>query len=226
MMDFTKESEIANLSDKIPEGILENWSPNANGCIKFNSIINNSIKKYFIDEILLEKAKLSDQWFLLCPDANKSICNIGYKTCGNIQNGLISISFDGWYFLIKALLATNDIWFDNNDNCVDFTNAWQNAAEVYLQEHPDLPEELINLNKLLTFNKQKEIITANGSRTTLAALYNHIMNILGQLFSSFQIVFDKDMSIDIDNNNDPIALTASKKMTILNWLTTNMYFCS
>jgi hypothetical protein len=33
------------------------------------------------------------------------------------------------------------------------------------------------------------------------------------------------MSIDIDSNNVPIALTTSKKMTILNWLTTNMYFC-
>jgi hypothetical protein len=75
---------------------------------------------------------------------------------------------------------------------------------------------LTNLNALLTFNKQKEMINANGSKTTLGVLYNHIMYILGQLFSSFEIVFDQDMSIDIDSNNVPIALTTSKKMTILN----------
>lgn len=224
MSSFTNKNDFEDLSDKINDGMFANWNANGKGCIKFSDNINVQVKKEFIENVLFKKAKLKEQWFLSCPDANKSICNIGYKTCGNIQNGLISISFDGWYFLIQALLETNNIWFDHEENPVDFVKAWQIAATDYCQTH-DLPEQLTNIDELFTFDQQKELIAKNGQKMTLISLYNDVMHILGQLFSSFQIDFSQDMSIDFDSNNNPIALSANKKMTVLDWLATNMYFC-
>ena len=54
------------------------------------------------------------------------------------------------------------------------------------------------------------------------------MYILGQLFSSFAIDFSnaEEMSIDFDGDNNPIKpVDKNIEMTILTWLTKNMYFC-
>lgn len=177
------------------------------------------------------------------PDPEKAICNIGFKTCGNLGNGLASISFDGLYFLMSALRHTKGLY---GGQAKQFEDVWKIVVEDYCKEGSPHYAEIIdpidfarNVNSwgpiqsstddadtgLLTF-KKTYALPGGAAPTYLYRNYKHVTNILSEVLHD--IVFDFNPNITVKMPYDPAVgpqkAEAPQTETIIEWLRSNMYF--
>jgi len=156
------------------------------------------------------------------PDPAKAICGVGYQTCGNILNGLISISFDGWHPFIQAMRH-----IVIRDGQGSFEDSWTTQAIAYV-DTVDIPQtvkvNLKDISKLDTYNKKLQI--GDDQSDTVEKYYPHMTAILGKILSEIELDF---YGRTVINDNGVIREPKDKaegRMSILNWLTNNMYFTS
>lgn len=216
-------------------------SQQANAIIKFSAIkdiksVSNRITKICAEgknwDVSLNPAH-EDKG----PDPLRSVCGPGYQTCGNILNGLISISFDGFYNLCQAFQHFYFLIDTANDPIVggiSFNDAWNLAARSYISSVGEdwelvdakYKEACTNITNLMTFKRTDE----QGNPTPIYANYNHTTGILGSLLSLFEMPFDANMTLI---PNDPLDLSKGFKtldegtivpLSVLTWLDYNMYF--
>ncbi len=220
----------------------------ANSIIKFSAIkdiktisnkLNRLIAKGLNWDVSVSKNINGED--IPVPDPEKSICGPGFQTCCNIKNGLISISWDGFYPLLQVL--QHGMFYLNRDakDWHVFESSWKAVAFDYATEikatDPDLLETIgteyfprypdgsfndtkgvFNINNLLTYRKTDE----NGEPTTYYKNYSHTMSILGRLLNTTYLNFSPDMTLDKKNGEYVIA-DSIKKLSILQWLDYNMY---
>lgn len=217
------------------------YSEQSNAIIKFSAIkdlrnVSNKITRLCAEGKNWDvSAKFGDKE-LNYPDEKRAVCGPGFQTCGNILNGLISISWDGFYFVLQAL---NHVDFiipsDTGLERSDLAKTWEHSAKQYLiiadKEGQEISEEyktgVKNIKNLFTFKRTKE----NGQPTAYYENYNHTMGILGYMFDDkgIRVEFDKSMSLVPVDVEDPrptefkIMDGDSTTMTILEWLNFNMY---
>lgn len=184
------------------------------------------------------------------PDPEKAICNAGYQTCGNIRNGLISVSFDGFYFLMEGLkqIVNAKKLVDGGLKSIKFVDLWIEQVDAYCDEHseefesPDEKEDFVRNatsfgvppageeddTGILTFNKG-----TTDKPTMIYKYYSQVMSILGETLNEMYMTFNKDMSLLLPPNPDyddpehpwqPALAGDAQDGTILEWLKYNMYF--
>jgi len=162
------------------------------------------------------------------PDPSKAICGVGYQTCGNILNGLISISFDGWHPFVQAMKH-----IASTDSGITFEDAWTSAATVYLGgvSTEVVPEEvrtsLKDVNRIDTYDKTLQI--GKEKTDTVEKYYPHMTAILGKLLEQVKLDFSGMCVIPTFDATGALikveeATGEAAKMPILQWLTKNMYF--
>lgn len=151
------------------------------------------------------------------PDPNKAVCGPGFQTCGNILNGLISISWDGFYPLLQAFeyayfyirdvgtrqfipMPLEEAWANAGaDYFMGLPNpeldALQEEFPTYTGENPTLSivEGVKDINNLLTFSHADKDDPTKDS--VFYKNYNHTMGILGCLLNNLYIPFKPDMSL-------------------------------
>lgn len=228
-----------NTNDKYMDQTVDkngNRPSEANGIIKFSAIkdikrVTNTITRLSLQGYGWD---VNDQGTLdkEMPDPVYSICGPGYQTCGNIKNGLISISWDGFYPLMQALEC---IEFKLASGAIHpFSEVWQEATDSYITHIGDdawkkldakYRDNIKNLDIVKTFDKTSEIGKA------LYENYNHTIAILAEAFSSNEgrITFDRTMTLDRIAETDEWRMLEEGETidrTILSWLDTNMYVIS
>lgn len=217
------------------------YSEQSNAIIKFSAIkdlrnVSNKITRLCAEgknwDVSAKDARGTE---LKWPDEQRAVCGPGFQTCGNILNGLISISWDGFYFVLQALNHVEFI-IDSapNSGLTDLAAAWHHAASGYLnmvEEEQEISEEyktgVENIKNLFTFKRTKE----NGQPTVYYENYSHTMGILGYMFNDKEttVAFDRSMSLVPVDPEDPrptkfkIMEEQEDAMTILEWLNYNMY---
>ena len=196
------------------------WNTDGEGLVKFEGLDNIDSKSLWekIDKGFDSHTEGTlPKWVLHEAHPEKAICTTGYKTCGNIENGLISISWDGWYLFASAI---QDVVFNSGGLTVSkpFKEVWPVKAKEYVESHSELPDDfksdVVDFNKVLTFNKE----------TSIYKNYSHVMAILGSILSGLYCTFPVGMTIMFKDNGEPYKPTGQVSMSILDWLKTNMYF--
>ncbi len=177
------------------------------------------------------------------PDPERAICNIGFKTCGNISNGLISISFDGLYFVLSALRHTATTPPAKPGDLLDFETAWNEKAKDYCDElEKETGEDYTDFRNnvtswvpfgsgedgntgLLTFRKTYKV-DGQDKPTYLAENYRHVINILSDVLHNVKFDFNKNITVKIPYDPDVGPETPAEHNTasIIEWLKANMYF--
>ncbi len=247
----TKPNEADPFMDKT-KAVDGSVSAQANSIIKFSAIKDiKSVTKRIVR--LIAEGKRWDVDSAGKPSRTKAVCGPGFQTCGNILNGLISISWDGFYPLMQALQYA--YFYDALRNPLTFNEAWIKSAAAYFAslDKPELdaidpaykgqnPKDIEvvdgvkDINNLLTFNHfDKDDPT---KESTFYKNYAHTMGILGGLLNIVKVPFKVDMSLvnEVDTKTGEITyrkMTSQdydhedgKLMSILEWLETNMYLMS
>lgn len=205
-----------------------NWPKTHNGLVDFTGITS---KDFLAEKDVIENFTnlgLAD-WFVKKPNPNKSICGPGFQTCSNIQNGLISISWDGFYPLLQALSHLN---FSVFGRTMPFNEVWRDCASRYLRE----AKTRTNIDKeyeWAIFDIQNSMIfrrtDSSGKNTPLFDNYNHTMAILGLFLNNALAKFDSSMTlVPVDDDDLSQGFTTlpegeSREMSIIDWLDYNMY---
>lgn len=174
------------------------------------------------------------------PDPYRAICGPGFQTCGNIMNGLISISWNGFYPLLQALQHVE--FHEEGTIKVSFAEAWAKSAAEYFSELSDielkaLGKEYTGLNptnptvidgvkditKLMTFRKTDD----SGNETPFFKNYASTTAILGRLLRLSHVQFPDGMTVIYDKQTKkPHLPSYAVPFTILEWLDNNMYMQS
>lgn len=197
-------------------------------------------------------ASISDGSGGLKPDPEKAICNIGFQTCGNIRNGLISVSFDGFYFLmegLKQIVHAKEV-SDGGLVNIKFTELWIKEVEKYCTDSKHITEfdseaereSFMRNAKSFGVPEDKEegdtgILTFDKGTadkpTMIYKYYSQVMAILGETLNDIYLTFNKDMSLllpptpdydDPEHPWQPALAGDAQDGTILEWLKYNMYF--
>lgn len=167
------------------------------------------------------RACLDPLWFADFPDIDKSICSMGFQTCGNIENGLISISWDGWYYLMQALGFTKPVVVDKDGKwqSQEFKKIWQDHIHGWNEKElsPELKDEFENYDKILTFNRD-----SNAYKN-----YSVLTAVLGSIFKEAYYEFDRNMTLIPSEDGKSFVIPpegVGTPLTVLDWLKYNMYF--
>jgi len=160
------------------------------------------------------------------PHPLRSICGVGYQTCGNILNGLISISFDGWHPYVQAVkhIVGTKGWF---------ADTWQRKAIEYFnsaagRDVPSTVQKNIQLiDHIDTYNPLLQV--GDTEDETITKYYSHITAILGMMLSEVKLDFSGIAIVPtFDASGNLVKVEEAKgeaaKMSVLDWLTSNMYF--
>ncbi|MBQ0045744.1 MAG: BMP family ABC transporter substrate-binding protein [Mycoplasma sp.] len=211
-------------------------SPQANSIIKFSAVkdlrnVGNRITRLCAEGKNWD-ISAGDQNEIGKPDPRRAVCGPGFQTCGNILNGLISISWDGFYYMLQALSHVS-FSFEQYDN-LGLEQVWAIVAAKYVTAHaeldPEYAEGIVNINNIKTFNRTyKEDVGEHkkGDQTVYYLNYNSTTEILGDLFNSAKIAFADYMSLVKNEAGEFVPMTVpSTNLTILDWLANNMYMMS
>jgi len=199
------------------------------GVIKFNQYdYSQNAKKLFNEFFGQNQITLSQDWPIIEADPLKSVCGFGFRTCGNIENGLSSISQDGWPYVVDALNQLDyNITDPDHPGDVSFFGLLSLAGEIYEQEaRATAPEFFDAIRKLTVDNYYQELCSFNKDKIWYK-YYPQTMAWLGTMLKIGGLQFPREMTIRFDSNGKPIKLpagTTSMPFTILDWLRTNMYY--
>lgn len=219
--------------------------------IKFSAVkdmttVVNKICNLCMDNIFWDASVPDGTGFK--PDPEKAVCNIGYQTCGNIRNGLISVSFDGFYFLMEGLkqIVHAKKYTDGSLKLVDttFIDLWKEEVDRYCNDITH--QEEFDPNEIEAFKRnaklfEKPTITGDTgiltfdkgtaeAPTLIYKYYSQVMAILGETLNDIHMTFNKDMSLLLPPRSTyegewaPALGTDCQDGTILEWLKYNMYF--
>ncbi|XQP55242.1 MAG: BMP family ABC transporter substrate-binding protein [Mycoplasmoidaceae bacterium] len=214
-------------------------SNQSHAIIKFSAVkdlkkVTNKINR-LIGKGLNWDVSATDESGKKIPDPKRSICGTGFQTCGNIMNGLISISWDGFVPLLEAL--EHFIYYYRDSSGVlqrkSLVDAWKNAVKIYAEDLGDDWDDVEQTYKdhveELAVIKRYDRYDAQGDETTYSKNYSHTIGILGRLLSTSKIRFDRNMTLKpIDEEHLEKGFTMlgqheEVEYSILKWLDYNMY---
>lgn len=222
-------------------------SQQANAIIKFSAMkdIRTVTKKITRLCALGQNWDVSADRHEASPDPKRAICGPGFQTCGNIMNGLVGISWDGFFPLMQAL---KHIEFRAGPTTeFSFETAWAYACQAYFNElTKEQYEELFpdpeyagtyeeatdkdaivgvkDINKnLLTFKRYKD---GSNEETIFYKNYNSTIAILGRLLDLAPISFSLGTTLLLDADNKPYIPQSEVNLSINEWLDINMYIQS
>lgn len=232
-------SKNSNPQEKSSDGYWDsftdkegNHSSESHAIIKFSAIKDLKVVTEKITRLIAN----GENWDVTTasgkPDRQRAICGVGFQTCANILNGLVSISWDGFVPLIDAL--EHFAFWNNTNNVLSLSQAWGFATENYVRligddEWKKLPLDYRNavwdIDKICTYKRYN----SDGSENSLYQNYNHTMGILGQLLNSYLMRFTQLTSLrpksysDLSKGFEIIPEDDTEYYTILDWLRYNMY---
>lgn len=177
------------------------------------------------------------------PDPYRAVCGPGFQTCGNILNGLISVSWDGFYPLLQAL---QHIGLQNRygSQIVPFEKAWAEAGATYFStlEDEGLLDELTEKYPEYTGTNPKDKYTidgikdlsnsftfkrknSDGNQTQFYQNYDRTMQILGIIMDNYVINFPagSGMTLIPDGQGGFIIPEQDENLSMIDWLDYNMY---
>lgn len=228
----------------------------ADGIIKFSAVkdmasVTERIAYLCANNLNFDIADPNDE---SKPDPNVAVCNVGYQTCGNIQNGLVSVSWDGWAYLIQALSHVQMLW---DKQSLSFEEIWGKAVDKYFEDQGWMEGGVVidtmkdfydNVTKfsltqaekdagmtgVCTFKKYiGEDEEGKPIPTAMYANYSHVISILGSVLSDPDIAtlnFPENITLALPQNEQeaeewhPEIATEPQQGTILDWLKYNMYY--
>lgn len=239
MEDSDNQKKFA--SDYKDESVAPDGSTSSqeNNIIKFSAIKDMTSVIDKISRLCMKNknwdvtAKDSEGRLLPYPDPDSAVCNAGFQTCANIQNGLVSVTWDGWYHLMQALL-----------NIEGFKDAWKQTVDEYYNSQGwkpegDLYENLTHVygesewtppagaTGLLTFKRYKD--DEKTQMTDLYANYSVAISILGRFMSTVKITIPKEITLVLPKEGHegewiPEIAAEDQEGTMLDWLKYNMYY--
>lgn len=218
-----------------------NHSNQSHAIIKFSAVkdmkkVTNQINRLIGKGLNWDvNAKNEEGEEIAYPDPKRSICGTGFQTCGNIMNGLISISWDGFVPLLEALQHFVYYCEDESGDEVpmNLVDAWSSAVDLYATDlgddweeiDEDYREHVRELAVIQRYNRYND----EGEETTYSKNYSHTTGILGRLLSTSKIRFNRGMTLrpidekDLSKGFEMLKENETETYTILQWLDYNMY---
>lgn len=213
-----------------------NYSSESHAIIKFSALKDIKTVTNKINRLVAE----GKNWDVGTsqPSSNNAICGPGFQTCGNIGNGLVSISWDGFRPLIEALknityhsksapgeeLTFDDVWKQAvNDFAESYSDIWAGIPDDSEYKGDLSTTGIFNITNAEQFNKFK----ADGKTPTdYYKYYNVTTQILGSMLANVAVEFDRNLTLwkdSPDANIRKLEEGEKKYASILEWLSLNMY---
>jgi len=192
------------------------------GVIKFGHVDSpNAHQSMFEFFFKTGEGESNEGWPIVEADPAKAICSFGFKTCGNIENGLISISWDGWAPLIDCLRHLEGLGHPTMTG-ETFMQIWKAEVESLNNERWFQDKDPKFFDAVYTSDWKQ--LCKYDTDSILHKNYSYLMSILGRVLKNTVIVVPREMTVVVDKEGKPSIPKLNQQMTILDWLKNNMYF--